>query len=149
MTDVEKIQRQWVPLRYENVKDDEIVQKHFFYNKNDQKNFDEDLKKWLANTYNFSNHDSYIFFLWRKCVYSYECLDDSENFNETSSGKEDIYSSLDMEHTTDEDFCHLQRVWEDFGIKNLGKYHNLYIQSSTCFMISWNKLLIDTFLLMC
>ena len=36
-----------------------------------------------------------------------------------------------MEDTTDADYVHPKRVCKDFEIKNLGEYHNLYVQSDT------------------
>ena len=36
-----------------------------------------------------------------------------------------------MEDITDADYAHAKRVCNDFEIKNLGEYHNLYVQSVT------------------
>ena len=36
-----------------------------------------------------------------------------------------------MEDITDADQAHAKRVCKDFEIKNLGEYHDLYIQSNT------------------
>ena len=36
-----------------------------------------------------------------------------------------------MEDITDADYAHARRVCKNFEIKNLGKYHDLYIQSDT------------------
>ena len=36
-----------------------------------------------------------------------------------------------MEDTTDEDQGHAKRVCKDFDIKNIEKYHDLYVQSDT------------------
>ena len=36
-----------------------------------------------------------------------------------------------MEHITDADYEQTKRVCKDFEIKNLGKFHDLYIQSNT------------------
>ena len=36
-----------------------------------------------------------------------------------------------MEDITDKDYEHAQKVWKVFGIKNLGEYHDLYVQSDT------------------
>ena len=52
-----------------------------------------------------------------------------EKFNETSlSEKEDFYSQLNIEESTDADYVHANRVCKDFEIKNLGEYHDLYVQ---------------------
>ena len=36
-----------------------------------------------------------------------------------------------MEDITDADYAHAKRVCQDFEIKNLGKYHDLCVQSNT------------------
>ena len=43
--------------------------------------------------------------------------------------KKTFYSELNKEGNTDEDYAHAQKVWKVFVIKNLGKYHDLYVQS--------------------
>ena len=45
--------------------------------------------------------------------------------------KKIFYSKLNMEDITDVDYVHGKRVCKDFEIKNLGKYHDLYVQSNT------------------
>ena len=59
-------------------------------------------------------------------------MDDWEKFRETLlSEKEDFCSHLNMEDITDADYAHAKRVCKDFEIKNLGEYHELYVQSDT------------------
>ena len=41
---------------------------------------------------------------------------------------------LNKEHITDEDYAHAQKVWDTFNIKNLGEYHDLYVQSDTALL---------------
>ena len=36
-----------------------------------------------------------------------------------------------MEDIADADYAHAKRVCKDFEIKNLGEYHDLYVQSNT------------------
>ena len=36
-----------------------------------------------------------------------------------------------MQDITDSDYAHAKRVCKDFEIKNLGEYHDLYVQSNT------------------
>ena len=36
-----------------------------------------------------------------------------------------------LEHITDKDYEHVKKVWETFEIKNLGEYHDLYVQCDT------------------
>ena len=59
-------------------------------------------------------------------------MDDQEKFNETSlPEKEESCGSLNMEDIRDVDYIHAKRVCKNFGIKNLGKYHDLYLKSDT------------------
>ena len=59
---------------------------------------------------------------WKRC--KEESLPDKESF----------YSELNKEHITDEDYAHAQKVWSTFNIKNLGEYHDLYVQSDTALL---------------
>ena len=55
-----------------------------------------------------------------------------ENIDEnTLPPKKAFYSNLDLEDISGEDYGHAQKVWNVFEIKNLGEYHDLYVQSST------------------
>ena len=36
-----------------------------------------------------------------------------------------------MEDITDADYNHTETLWKDLEIKNLGQYHDLYVQSDT------------------
>ena len=59
-------------------------------------------------------------------------MDSWDSFNEESlPDKESFYSNLHLENITDEDYKHAQKVWEVFKIKNLGEYHDLYVQNDT------------------
>ena len=70
--------------------------------------------------------------LLRKSVYPYEYMDSWERFDETSlPGKEAFYNSLNMENITDVDYRHAKRVFKSLNYKNLGDYHDLYVQSDT------------------
>ncbi|KAL9983793.1 hypothetical protein ACROYT_G006023 [Oculina patagonica] len=68
--------------------------------------------------------------LCKKGIYPYEYMDSWKRFKETSlPEKEKFYSKLSDEHITDEDYAHAQKVWKTFGCRNLGDYHNLYVQT--------------------
>ena len=68
----------------------------------------------------------------RKGVYPYEYMDSWERFNETSlPDKKAFYSELNIEDITDRDYANAQKVFEEFKLKNLGDYHDLYVQSDT------------------
>ena len=59
-------------------------------------------------------------------------MDRWERFNETSSHhQEAFYSSLNMENIADVDYRHTKRVFKNLNNKNLGDYHDLYVQSDT------------------
>ena len=49
--------------------------------------------------------------------------------------KRDFYCSLIVEVITDRDYNHIKRVWEEFGIKNIGEYHDLCIQSDILLLV--------------
>ena len=41
--------------------------------------------------------------------------------------KETFYSKLNMSGVSDQDYKHAHRIWSEFGIKDLGEYHDLYL----------------------
>ena len=45
--------------------------------------------------------------------------------------KKAFYSKSNLKDITDKDYNHAQKLWEVFGINNLGKYHDLYVQCDT------------------
>ena len=70
--------------------------------------------------------------LLRKGVYPYEYMDDWSRFDEEQvPDKNDFYSSLNMEGISGIDYRHAEKVFNKFNIKNLGEYHDLYVQSDT------------------
>ena len=59
-------------------------------------------------------------------------MDIWERFNETSlPDKEAFYSNINMEDITEVDHRHAKRVFKNYSNKNLGDYHDLYVQSDT------------------
>ena len=59
-------------------------------------------------------------------------MDDWEKFQETLLPEtEDFYSHLNVEDITDADYVHTKRVSKGCEIKNVGEYHDLYVQSDT------------------
>ena len=87
----------------------------------------------FPNTYQLCKKDHNKFaLLLRKGICSYEYMDSWEGFKEESlPDNESFYSELNQEHITDEDYAQAQKVWNTFDIKNLGEYHDLYVQSDT------------------
>ena len=92
-----------------------------------------ELNKKFPNVYKFCNGDhNKLSLLLRKGVYPYEYMDSWKIFNETElPDKESFYNELNKEHITDEDYVHAQKVWKEFNLKNVGEYHDLYVQSDT------------------
>ena len=59
-------------------------------------------------------------------------MDDWDKFNKTElPSKDTFYSNLNMKGISDKDYNHAEKVWNIFNIKNLGEYHDLYVQSDT------------------
>ena len=55
-----------------------------------------------------------------------------KKFEETElPSHNELYSYLKLENIRKEDFKHAQIVWKTFNIKNLGEYHDLYVQSDS------------------
>ena len=68
--------------------------------------------------------------LIRKGVYPYEYMDSLHRFDETSLPPIDkFYSSLAQKSISEENYEFARQVWKEFGCKNLGDYHDLYLKS--------------------
>ena len=120
-------------LDYMITKDEKLIFRCFTCKKNYEKDFNKELIKRFANTYNFCNRDLNKFILLlRKDVYPYEYMDNWERLDETSlPDTESFYSSLNMENIDYIDYRHGNNVFKKFKLKNLGEYHDLYVQSDT------------------
>ena len=120
-------------LDYIKTKNEKLILKCFNCEQYYQKKFNKELIKRFASTYEFCNKDLNKFILLlRKGVYPYHYIDNWERFNETSlPNKESFYSNLNMENIEDIDYRHGNNVFKIFKLKNLGEYHDLYVQSDT------------------
>ena len=68
--------------------------------------------------------------LFRKGVYPYEWIDNMNKMNYTNLPlQENFYSTLTMQHITDEDYKHAQNVWNTFGMSTMKDYHDLHLQT--------------------
>ena len=96
----------------------------------------ETLIKRFHNTYQLSDNDFNKFkLLLRKGGYPYEYMDTWDKFGKESlPDKEYFYSELNKEHMSDEDYAHAHEVWNTLNIRNLGEYHDLYVQSDTALL---------------
>ena len=114
-------------------KDEKLISRCFSSKKNYEKDFNKELIKRFANTYSFCSKELNKFvLLLRKGAYLYEYMDNWERLDETSlPEKESFYSSLNMENIDDIDYKHGNNMFKKFKLKNLGEYHDLYVQSDT------------------
>ena len=59
-------------------------------------------------------------------------MDSWERFDEeVLPDKEAFCSSVNIEDITDIDYSHSRRIYKEFDNKNLGDYHDLYVQGDT------------------
>ena len=92
-----------------------------------------ELIKKFSNIHQFCNGDTDKFLLLlRKGIYPYEYMDSWERFNETSlPDNKSFYSKLNLEDITDKHYVHAQERFVEFKLKNLGRYHDVYVQIDT------------------
>ena len=119
-------------LGYMLVKDDQLIFKCLEFNKNHNKDFNKDLINRFVRTYKSCDRviNKFILLL-RKGVYPYEYMDSRERFDEILLPDKDFYSILNMEGITVVDYRHVQKVFKEFKMNDLGAYHDLYVQSNT------------------
>ena len=68
--------------------------------------------------------------LTRKGIHHYEYMMSWDKFEETElSPIKAFCSALNISGVSSNNYQHAQRVWKEFGIKNLGEYHDLYLQT--------------------
>ena len=68
--------------------------------------------------------------LLRKGIYPYEYMNSWDRFNDDRlPPREQFYSSLNMSGVNDKEYEHARNVWKEFGIKNMGEYHDLYLRT--------------------
>ena len=130
-------------LDYVKTKNEKLILKCFNCKQYYEKNFNKELIKRFASTYEFCNGNLNKFILLlRKDVYPYEYTDNWERFDEISLiNKESFYSNLNMENIDDIDYRHGNNVFKGFKLKNLGEYHDLYVQSDTLLLVMYSKTL--------
>ena len=57
-------------------------------------------------------------------------MDSFEKFDQTElPTKEQIYSTLNDQHITNDEYNHARKVWKAFNIKTMSEYHDLYLKS--------------------
>ena len=120
----------WSKCEFIGLKDNRLKYKCKECNDISAKSVD-DLKEKFPRTYKFCNDNINKFvLLLRKGVYPNEYMDSWKKFNEISlPPKKSFYSELNFEDISDKDYLHAQKVWKEFEIKNVGEYHDLYVQT--------------------
>ena len=83
---------------------------------------------WGFENYNHKQFELLI----RKGIYPYEYMDSWDKFKETSLPSiEKFYSNLNTSGVSDGNYEHACKVWREFGIRNMGEYHDLYLRTDT------------------
>ena len=83
--------------------------------------------------------------LTRKGVYPHEYINSWDRFNETQLPPIDaFYSNLNMSLISENDYQHAQKFWEEFGIHNLGDYHDLYLRTDVVLLANVFEAFRDT-----
>ena len=88
------------------------------------------------NNFKFSKRNPYVSndidldLLTDKGVYPYDYFNSFDKFREKQSPpKKAFYSNLTESHIEDDEYERAQKIWEHFGIRNLGQYHDLYLRT--------------------
>ena len=72
----------------------------------------------------------------RKGVYPYDYMDSTIRFNETELPSiENFYSQLTDSDISEDDYRHAKDVWNTFNLKNMGEYHDLYLQTDILLLV--------------
>ena len=95
----------------------------------------EKKEKWEKN-FTFSKRNPYVNnkedldLLTDKGVYPYDYFDSFDKFRERQlPPKDKFYSRLTQTDISDEEYKRAQKIWEHFGIRTLGQYHDLYLKT--------------------
>ena len=88
--------------------------------------------------------------LIRKGVYPYEYMDSWDKFEEKRlPSKDEFYSKLNMSGVSEKDHQHACKVWNEFGLKNMGDYHDLYLKTDVILLAnvfeSFRKVCLDNY----
>ena len=71
-----------------------------------------------------------LFLLTEKGVHPYGYCNDFKKINDTElPDKKHFYSRLSEEDISDADYKRANLIWKHFNIKNLGEYHDLYLET--------------------
>lgn len=72
----------------------------------------------------------------KKGVYPYYFMDFVDKFEEQQlPSKNDFFRLLTDDGISEEQSQHAQKVWNTFGLKNMGEYHGLYLKSDILLLV--------------
>ena len=72
----------------------------------------------------------------QKGVYPYEFMDGFDKFEKKQLPKKAaFFSRLNQEKVTDENYQRAQKVWEEFSVKNMGEFHDLYLKTDVLLLV--------------
>ena len=93
-----------------------------------QLNTINELIKKIPNTYKiYNNGINKFILLLRKGVYPYQYMNSWERFDEISLHDETtFYRELYLKNIFDEDYIYSQKIFNEFEIKSLDEYHDLF-----------------------
>ena len=88
--------------------------------------------------------------LIRKGVYPYEYMDSWDKFEEKRlPSNDEFYSKLNMSGISEKDHQHACKVGNEFGLKNMGDYHDLYLKTDVILLAnvfeSFRKVCLDNY----
>ena len=88
------------------------------------------------NNFKFSQRNPYVSndedldLLTDKGVYPYDYFTSFDKFREKQLPPKDaFYSNLTESNIEDDEYERAQKIWQHFGIRNLGQYHDLYLRT--------------------
>ena len=83
--------------------------------------------------------------LTRKGVYPYEYMSSWDRFEDTKLPPiESFYSSLNMNKINESNYKHAQQVWEEFRVRNIGDYQDLYLRTDVLLLANVFEAFRDT-----
>ena len=113
---------------FEKVRDDELIYKNGeFIPITESKQNKNDFKICIKDHHEIVNNTKFKLVI-RKGVYPYDYMNSFDKFDEQSLPPIDaFYSKLTNEGIEENEYKHAQNVWQQFNIKNMGEYNDLYL----------------------
>ena len=116
------------------------------------KNLSDKDFKYLVEEFGFKNLE----ILKQKDAYPYEYMNNFERFNEkklparkyffssTKKGKIDDDGKISDGHISIKDYLTCEKIWNKFGMKNMGDYHDRYLKKDVLLLTDVFEKFIDT-----